>query len=131
MKNGHVTEVVSFMYGEWSCCRIASLMEGAWSCYGDGQFNGARMAMLLTWSVLLKGDWSCYGEGQFNGRSMVILPRLSIFWRENGHVTDVASVRMGENGHVTEVTLVEIEGSCYRGGMFNGGIMVMLQRWPV
>ena len=88
------------------------------------------MAMLLRWSVLLEGEWSCSGEGQFNGRSM-ILRRLSIFWRENGHVTDVASLRMGENGHVTEVTSVEIEGSCYRGGLFNGGIMVMLQRWPV
>ena len=34
-----------------------------------------------------------------------------------------------ENGHVTEVvTLMEAEWSCYRGGHFNGGRMVMLQR---
>ena len=32
---------------------------------------------------------------------------------------------LNENGHVTEVTFVEIEGSCYRGGLFNGRIMVM------
>ena len=36
------------------------------------------------------------------------------------------------NDHVTEVaTLMEGERSCYRGGLFNGGRMVMLQRWPV
>ena len=79
----------------------------------------------------MEGEWSCYGEGQFNGRSMVILRRLSIFWRENGHVTDVVSLRMGENGHVTEVTLMEIDGSCYRGGLFNGGIIVTLRRWSI
>ena len=50
---------------------------------------------------------------------------------ENGHATDVASLRMGENGHVTEVTLMETEGSCYRCGLFNGRIMVMLQRWSI
>ena len=33
---------------------------------------------------------------------------------------------------VTEVvSLMEGEWSCYRGGHFNGGRMVMLQRWPV
>ena len=36
--NGHVTEVVS-------------LMEGEWSCYGGGQVNGGRMVMLGKWSV--------------------------------------------------------------------------------
>ena len=45
---------------------------------------------------LIEEDWSCYRGGHS--------------WTENGHVTDVASLRMGENGHVTEVTLVEIEG---------------------
>ena len=54
------------------------------------------MAMLLRWSVLLEGEWSCYGEGQFNVRSMVILWRLSNFWRENGHVTEVAILIEGE-----------------------------------
>ena len=36
--NGHVTEVVS-------------LMEGEWSCYGGGQFNGERIIMLERWRV--------------------------------------------------------------------------------
>ena len=37
-----------------------------------------------------------------------------------------------ENGHVTEVvSLMEGEWSRYRGGQFNGGRMVTLQRWPV
>ena len=29
------------------------------------------------------------------------------------------------------VNLMEGEWSCYRGGQFNGGRMVMLQRWSV
>ena len=33
---------------------------------------------------------------------------------------------------VTEViSLIEGERSCYRGGQFKGGRMVMLQRWTV
>ena len=41
-------------------------------------------------------------------------------------------VQMRENGYVTEVvTLMEGEWSCYRGGQFNGGSMVMLQRWSI
>ena len=36
------------------------------------------------------------------------------------------------NGHVTEVvSLKEGARSCYRGGQFNAGTMVMLQRWLV
>ena len=53
----------------------------------------------------MDGEWSCYGGGQFKG---------------------------GENGHVTEVvTLREGEWSCYRGGHFNERRMVMLQRWSL
>ena len=38
------------------------------------------------------------------------------------------SVHRKENGHVTEVvSLMEGEWSCYRGGHFNGGRMVMLR----
>ena len=48
----------------------------------------------------MEGEWSCYSH--FNGR-------------KNGHITEV-------------VTLMEEEWSCYRGGHFNGGRMVMLQR---
>ena len=34
----------------------------------------------------------------------------------------------GEHGHVTEVvSLMEREWSCYGGGQFNGGIMIMLE----
>ena len=34
--------------------------------------------------------------------------------------------------HVTEVaSLMEGEWSCYIGGQFNGGTMVMLRRWSV
>ena len=45
--------------------------------------------------------WLCYGGCHFNGR-------------ENGHVTEVASLWEGA-------------WSCYRGGHFNGGKMVLLQ----
>ena len=37
-ENGHVTEVVT-------------LMEGEWSYYRGGHFNGGRMVMLERWSV--------------------------------------------------------------------------------
>ena len=29
------------------------------------------------------------------------------------------------------LSLIERDWSCYRGGQFNGGSMVMLQRWSV
>ena len=62
----------------------------------------------------MEGAWTGYRESQLNGRRMVMLQRLSIFWRDNGHVIEVASLREGENGHVTKfVTLVEGEWSCY------------------
>ena len=60
---------------------------------------------------------------------MVMLQRWSVQWKENG-LTEV-------------VSLMEREWSCYgggqfnrgsmivRGGQFNGGRMVMLWRWPV
>ena len=43
-------------------------------------------------------------------------------WRENSHLTEV--VMLQRNGHVT---LMEGEWSCYRGGQFKGGRMVLLQ----
>ena len=49
---------------------------------------------------------------------MVTLQRWSVYWKENGHVTEV-------------VTLMEGEWSCYGGGQFKGGRMVLLQRRPV
>ena len=49
---------------------------------------------------------------------MVMLLRWSVKGRENGHVTEV-------------VSLMEGQWSCYRGGYFNGGRMVILERWTV
>ena len=37
---------------------------------------------------------------------------------------------MGEHGHVTEVVSLMEGESCYEGGQFKAGRMVMLQRWP-
>ena len=61
--------------------------------------------MVVTEVVSLIGECSCYRGGQFNGGKMVTLQRLSIYWKENGHVTEV-------------VTLMEGEWSCYGGGQF-------------
>ena len=49
---------------------------------------------------------------------MVMLERWGVLWRENGHVTEV-------------VSLMEREWSCYIGGHFNEGRMVILQKSPV
>ena len=49
---------------------------------------------------------------------MVTLQSWLVYWKENGHVTE-------------EVNLMEGEWSCYGGGEFKGGRMVLLQRWPV
>ena len=50
--------------------------------------------------------------------------------RENGHVTDL--VTTGERMVMLQKwSLMEGECSCYRGGKFNGGRMVSLQRRPV
>ena len=54
--------------------------------------------------TLIEGKWSCYRSGQFKGGRMVMLLIWSVYWRENGHVTEVVT---------------------------NGGRMVMLQRWKV
>ena len=89
----------------------------------------------------MEGECSCYGGGQFHGGRIVMLQRWSLEWREKGHVTELFSVGK-ENGYVTELaSLMEGEWSCYslmegewsfyRGGQFNGGSVVMLQRRPV
>ena len=62
----------------------------------------------------MEGEWSCYGGGQFNGGRMVVTEVVSL-GRENGHVTEVAS-------------LMEGQWSCKRGGQFNRGRMIMLWR---
>ena len=46
---------------------------------------------------------------------MIMLQRWPFYWKENGHVTEVANLQEGE-------------WSCYRGGQFKGGRMVMLRR---
>ena len=66
----------------------------------------------------MEGKWSCYGGGQFKPGRMVMLQRWTVYWRENGHVTEVAS-------------LMEGAWPCYRGGQFNVGSMFMLQRWSM
>ena len=75
-ENGHVTKVDSLKEGESSLRRWAGLKEGEWSSYRGGQFYGGKMVTLRRWSV---------------------------YWRENGNVTEV-------------VTLMEGEWSCYRCG---------------
>ena len=49
---------------------------------------------------------------------MVRLQRWPVYWKENSHLTEVASLMVGE-------------WSRYRSGHFNLGKMVMLQRWSV
>ena len=54
----------------------------------------------------------------------------------DGHVMPAKIVQLcqsrRENGHVTEIaSLMEGEWSCYGGGQFNGERMVMLQRWSL
>ena len=51
-ENGHVTEVVTLMEGEWSCYGDGALKEGEWFCYRGGLFNGG------SWFVLFNNTWS-------------------------------------------------------------------------
>ena len=76
-------------------------MEGERSFYRGGNFNGGIMVMLQKRSLYwrgngyteVEGEWSCY-RGGVNGGSMVI--QRSVQWRENSHVTEVASLNEGE-----------------------------------
>ena len=52
-------------------------MESKWSCYRVGQCR--------------EGEWLCYRIGQFKGGRMVV----TVEWRENGHVIEVASLMEG------------------------------------
>ena len=58
---------------------------------------------------------------------MVMLQLVSV-GRENGYVTELASLMEGEWSCYSSM---EGEWSCYRGGQFNGGGMIMLERWSV
>ena len=79
-----------------------------------------NMVMVTEVASLMEGEWSCYRGGQFNSR-------------ENGHVTEVESLMERRMVMLEVASLMEGEWSCYGGGggQFNGGRMVMLQRWPV
>ena len=80
---------------------VASLIEGEWSCCKSGQLNGGRMVMLWRWPVQTRDNGLCYRGSLFNGGGMA--------------VTEVASLK-------------EAEWSSYRGGQFNIGRMIMVQR---
>ena len=81
---------------------MASLKEGEWFCYSCGLFNGEGIGHVREVASLMEGEWSCYLGGHFKGERII--------------VTEVASLK---------------EGECNRGGQFNRGRMVMLQRWSV
>ena len=73
---------------------------------------------------------------------MVMLRRRSVQWRENALTEVVSLMERGWSCYgggqfnrgsmiVREVvSLMEGEWLCYGGGQFNGGRMVILQRWP-
>ena len=78
----------------------------------------------------MEGEWSCYGGCHH--------------WRERGHIrgSEVVSLMEGEScgcGQFKEGRMVVIEVAilmegewfCYKGGLFNGGQMVVLERRPV
>ena len=74
----------------------------------------------------MEGDWSCYRGGQFNGGRMVMLRKWSVKWRENSHLTEVASLIEGE-WSCYRCSLMDGEWSFYGGGQFNGGRMVVTE----
>ena len=51
-ENGHVTEVVNLMEGEWSCYGGGEFKGGRMVCYRGGMFNGGG------WFVLFNDTWS-------------------------------------------------------------------------
>ena len=88
-ENGHVTEVVTLMKGEWSVTEIASLMEGEWSLRGwpvERRENGHVTEV----ASLKETEWSCYRGGLMEG-VVTEVARL----RENGHVTEVITLKKG------------------------------------
>ena len=70
------------------------------------------MVMLQRWITLMEGEWSVY-------------------WKENGHVTEVVTLMEGKWSCYRGGQFREGEWSYYVGGHFNGGRMIMLQRWIV
>ena len=71
-----------------------------------------------------EGEWLCY-------RWMDERCFRPLLCTVKAELVSLMPQRM-ENGHVTEVdNFIKGEWSCYIGGQFNGGSMVMLQRWSV
>ena len=72
----------------------------------------------------MQGEWLCDRGGHYWRENDQV---RGCQFRKNGHVMVVSLGR--ENAHVmVVVSLMEGEWSCYRGGLFNGGRMVMLQK---
>ena len=53
------THTFPFMEGDGHVTELVSVMEGEWSCYRGEQFNGGRVVMLQRWPVKEEA-WSCY-----------------------------------------------------------------------
>ena len=66
----------------------------------------------------MEGEWFRYRGGLFNGQSPSIKQAASVTKPFSLHVRGVAS-------------LMEGEYSCYGGGQFKVGRMVMLERWSL
>ena len=69
---------------------------------------------------------------------MVMLRMWSVLWRENGHFTEVLTltyvyfiVFYGQSVVFCFLYTVYLTFKSLGGGQFNGGRIVMLQRWPV
>ena len=43
------------------------------------------------WLVIVEGEWLCYRGDHFNGGKMGRLQRWPVYWKGNGHVTEVVS----------------------------------------
>ena len=129
--------------GEWSCYGGGKFMEGEWSLYRGAHFNGHVYIVL----------YSMVNRWCFVSCIRYILPlNLLIFLFINVFLHTAKFLHTGEregfmpakhSKHVKaekgndiltnvweHVSLMEREWSCYGGGQFNGGRMV-LQRWSV
>ena len=62
---------------------------------------------------------------------MVMLWRWPVQTRENGYVTEVVTLMEEKSSSFRGGQFKEGEWSYYNGGQFNGGRMIMLQRWSL
>ena len=77
------------MEGEWLCCRGGHKWENGYAT--EVVTNGGRMVILRRWLVIVEGEWLCYRGDHFNGGKMGRLQRWPVYWKGNGHVTEVVS----------------------------------------